>query len=52
MYVTKRICLLLLLKTFFTQLSERKEKVYICTLVRKTGFWNPIGCFSICWVME
>ena len=27
-----------LLKTFFTQLTEYKEKVYICTLIRKTGF--------------
>jgi hypothetical protein len=27
-----------LLKTFFTQLIEYKEKVYICTLIRKTGF--------------
>ena len=27
-----------LLKTFFTQLTEYKEKVYICTLIRKTVF--------------
>ena len=47
MYFEKKICLLLLLKTFFTQLSECKEKVYICTLVRKTGFMSLINWISI-----
>ena len=32
-----------MLKTFFTQLTECKEKVYICTLVRKTGFVDLIN---------
>ena len=47
MYVMKRSCLLFLLKTFFAQLTECKEKVYICTLVRKTGFWISIDWISI-----
>ena len=32
-----------MLKTFFTQVVEYKEKVYICTLVRKTGFVGLIN---------
>ena len=33
----------MLLKTFLAQLTECKEKVYICTLVRKTGFIGLIN---------
>lgn len=41
------MCWLFLLKTFFAQMTEYKEKVYICTLVRKTGFQCLINWVSV-----